>query len=465
MTIRRQWLLVLVLMSVLAVMINTLILGTLTDQSFTNYLTENYNTHLGQIESDSKLALNSDDYSIRQLQLDFETHLQEPIIAIRLFDSKGNLLVSVNDLANDAQTKTDRTMGNRMMGSRMMDYMLGSDGEETDYIKIENDGQTVGYLEVIRYSSLENTITGRLFKLNLWRNSLIAIGVVVVLALMLGLFVSKKTSKALIHTASQTQNIDLDVPLDVKISRIAEIRTIQERLLELERRLKLKQLGRKQVMDEIVHQVRTPMTILKNHIEGFEDEIVDKTHENYEICHNQIDHITSILSDMNKMLEMGGRDLIVNLETTDLSHLIEKVIKGLGLQFKNKNIAIEMMSTGKLMVTTDELLMSQVMYNLLTNAYKFTESGGVVRVEYTVRGDDVLIRISDTGCGIAERDLDKLFEAYFRGDNALKSSGQGLGLYVVRENLARLGAEIEVQSLVGEGSIFTIRHPLNRLVV
>jgi signal transduction histidine kinase len=323
----------------------------------------------------------------------------------------------------------------------------------------------VGYLEVVRYSSIENTFTGRLFKLNLWRNSLIAIGVVVVLAMILGLFVSKKTSKALIHTASQAQNIDLDETVDVSLSRIAEIRTIQERLFELERRLKLKQLGRKQVMDEIVHQVRTPMTILKNHIEGFEDGIVEQTHENYEICHNQIEHITSILSDMDKMLEVGGRDMIVNLETIDLSHLIEKVIKGISLQFKNKNIAIEVKGAGKLMVETDELLMSQVMYNLLTNAYKFTESGGLVRVEYSVAGDDVWIGISDTGCGIAKRDLDKLYDAYYRGENAIKSSGQGLGLYVVKENLARLDAEIMVQSSLGEGTIFTIRHPLNRHVV
>jgi signal transduction histidine kinase len=460
MTIRRQWLLVLVLMSVLAVLINTLILGALTDQSFTDYLTENYYIHLGQIESDLKSALSTDSYSNKQLQLDFETHLQEPIIAIRLFDTKGNLIVNVRESANDNQIRP-----NRMMGNRMMDYMMGSAGEETDNIKIEIDGRTVGYLEVVRYSSIENTFTGRLFKLNLWRNSLIAIGVVVVLAMILGLFVSKKTSKALIHTASQAQNIDLDETVDVSLSRIAEIRTIQERLFELERRLKLKQLGRKQVMDEIVHQVRTPMTILKNHIEGFEDGIVEQTHENYEICHNQIEHITSILSDMDKMLEVGGRDMIVNLETIDLSHLIEKVIKGISLQFKNKNIAIEVKGAGKLMVETDELLMSQVMYNLLTNAYKFTESGGLVRVEYSVAGDDVWIGISDTGCGIAKRDLDKLYDAYYRGENAIKSSGQGLGLYVVKENLARLDAEIMVQSSLGEGTIFTIRHPLNRHVV
>lgn len=460
MTIRRQWLVVLVLMAVLAVMINTLILGTLTDQSFTDYLTENYNTHLGQIEADSKVALSSDTYSIRQIQLDLETHLQEPIIMIRLFDAKGNLIVSIKDLDNEVRGKS-----NRMMGSRMMDYMMRSDGEETDNIKIEVEGKTIGYLEVVRYSSLENTVTGRLFKLNLWRNSVIAIGVVVVLATLIGLFVSNKTSIALIRTASQAQKIDLDETVDVKLSRIAEVRTIQERLLELERRLKLKQLGRKQVMDEIVHQVRTPMTILKNHIEGFEDGIVDKTHDNYEICHNQIDHITSILSDMNNMLEMGGRDLAVNLKSTNLTHLIEKVIKGISLQFKNKNIAIEFKGTAKLMVTTDELLMSQVMYNLLTNTYKFTEPGGMVLVEYSASGDDVLIRISDTGCGIAERDLNKLFEAYYRGDNAHNSSGQGLGLYVAKENLVRLGAEIEVQSLVGQGTIFTIKHPLNRHVV
>lgn len=460
MTIRKQWLLMLVLMAVLAVMINTVILGTLTDQSFTGYLTDNYNIHLGQIESDAKAAFSSDTYSIRQLQLDFETHLQEPITTIRLFDSTGNLLVSVKD-----QDSNNILSSNRMMGSRMMEYMMGSDGEETDIIKIEQEGQTVGYLEVVRYSSLENTLTGRLFKLNLWRNSLIAIGVVVVLAILLGLFVSKKTSKALIHTASQAQNLDLDETVDVKLSKIAEIRTIQERLLELERRLKLKQLGRKQVMDEIVHQVRTPMTILKNHIEGFEDGIVEKTHDNYEICHNQIDHITSILSDMNKMIELGGRDLIVNLETTDLSHLLEKVIKGIGLQFKNKNITIHVKGSGKLLVTTDELLMSQVMYNLFTNAYKFTESGGAVNVEYFESGANAMIKISDTGCGISEKELDKLFEAYYRGENAVKSSGQGLGLYVVKENLTRLGAEIEVQSSVGEGTIFTIKHPLNRHVV
>jgi len=100
--------------------------------------------------------------------------------------------------------------------------------------------------------------------------------------------------------------------------------------------------------------------------------------------------------------------------------------------------------------------LSQCIYNLLTNAYKFTGPHGKVEVSYEESDKNVSIHIKDTGTGIAEEDIPHLFDAYFRGHNTAAITGDGLGLYVVKENLDQMGGSVNVQSSPGAGSEFTI---------
>ena len=108
---------------------------------------------------------------------------------------------------------------------------------------------------------------------------------------------------------------------------------------------------------------------------------------------------------------------------------------------------------------TDKYKLSQCIYNILTNAYKYTMPAGKVSIAYESDEEIVTITIEDTGEGIGAADKQHLFEAYFRGSNSDSIPGEGIGLYAARENLLKINGSIEVESEIGKGSRFIVKLP------
>ena len=452
MTIRKQWMLALVVSAALSVIVNSVVLNVRINQYFVDYSTENYNTHVSQVVQFSTEALSADEYTSQQLEMQLTSHLSDPITRIRLYRADGQLL-------------SDVSVSRSMMG--MMRYgsasrMMGTTAEEIDSIDIQKDGALLGKLLITRYSSIGSSISSRQFALSLVTNSLLSFGIVFALTLVLGYFLSKRMSKDLIQTADQAVNIDLGQEKRYPKSRVPEIQTIQESLETLQARLKLKQTSRKKRIDELVHQTRTPLTILRTHLEGFQDGIIQFTPEEVKTCESQIDNLSSIITNMSGLIDAEKDVGELSLTNVDVSALIRQIIAGLKAQFDQKSITLETRSHPKISVYTDPYRLSQAVYNLLTNAYKFTPSGGRVSIAYEVIDEELVISVQDTGIGIPPEEQAKVFEAYYRGNNAASTSGEGIGLYLAKENLQQIGGTIELVSTPGNGSTFSVRLPVHR---
>lgn len=451
MTIRKQWLGVLILIAIISVVINSLVLISLTNRYFVEYAEKNYEKHFDQIVAYTKINLTEGNYLSEQLAIQLETHLNDPITRIKLYDATGQLLV-------DVSSETDMRAG--MMRNKMMSRMMGAPSEEVDHAKIYDEtGILIGQLNITRYSSVENSLATRMFNSALLSNSLISIGLVLILALITGLRVSKKMSRDLINTASFAQKIDLGNEVDMEISKVREIRIIQQSLDTLQTKLKVKQKSRKKLIDELVHQARTPLTILKTHLEGFEDGLINMSSKEIEICENQIDNITSIIENMSYMIDAEKNIESVKIEEFEFNQLIKQIISGLKVQFEKKNINLLLLSSQKIYLETDKYKLSQSIYNILTNAYKFTEPQGKVSISYKKSGDKLFITIEDNGIGISSDDQKRVFDAYYRGHGTSSVSGEGIGLYVVKENLKKIEGIVSVDSEVGKGSQFSIQIP------
>jgi signal transduction histidine kinase len=347
------------------------------------------------------------------------------------------------------------------MMSGMMGRMVDNQAEEVDSREIVVDGDVVGELIITRYSSIRDSLEAKKFILSLAGSGLISFGIVLTLIFIIGIFISRRTSRDLRLTAQQAMDIELGNTGDSPKSRIKEIRTIQHSLDTLNARLKLKQTSRKKLTDELIHQTRTPLTILKTHLEGFQDGIIEFNADEVKICEAQIEHITSIVSNMSNMIDAQKELDVVNFEQVELSQLLKQIVSGLKMQFEKKKIDLKLLNHQKMFVETDRYKLSQVIYNLLTNAYKFTEAGGSVMVNYFKQEDALNIVVEDSGKGISEEEQLKIFDVYFRGVNTGDTSGDGIGLYVVKENLEMIGGEIAVASELGRGSKFIIRLPLD----
>lgn len=453
MTIRRQWLLILTLTAVLAVFINSAILDSLINKYFLTYNSDTYDYHVNQIEQLARSALLDNSLTERQLSVQFESHLDDPIVSIKLYSADGQLLASAENMGSSGYS-----MMNGMMNG-MMSRMMHDHSEEVDSFNVTNGSAVIGVLHITRYSALNQSAASTMFKFALLRNSLLSFVIVLCILITIGVFVSRRLSRDLTNTAAQALSIDMGARPDFKLSKVREIKIIQTGLDELQNRLKIKQVGRKQVVDEFVHQTRTPLTILKTHLEGLEDGVITMSGEEMKVCQSQIDNISAIISNMSLLLDADRPTEAVRFEEFDLHALLTQIINGMRVPFEKKKISLRLRSTQKAVIATDRYKLSQSVYNLLANAYKFTEPNGAVDVSYERAENGVSIRIRDTGTGISEKDLPHLFDAYYRGENAGRTAGDGLGLFVVKENLEQVGGTVDVRSDPGGGSEFTITIP------
>lgn len=451
MTIRKQWLLVLMLIAIFSVSVNAFVLSTLTDRYFGDYMKENYDKHFNQIVEYSKRALTDEDFSLNQMAVELETHLDDPITRIKLYNAEGKLIIDVS-----ANNQMMRGMTNRGMMGRMMN----APSEEVDYAEIKQGNQVIGQINITRYSKVDNSIASQMFKVSLLFNSLYSIAIVLIFAVIIGIFISRRMSRDLVNTAEMAQNIDLGSQTNIDLAKVKEIRIIQQSLESLESRLRLRQKSRKTLVDELVHQTRTPLTILKTHLEGFEDGIIEMTPEKVKVCENQIENITSIISNMSGMIDADKDYEEINIEDFEFSALIKQIVSGLRIQFEKKHIELRLIGNQKVVLKSDKYRLSQAIYNILTNAYKFTEANGKVSVNYQVTSDKLFISIEDTGIGMGETEITRIFDAYYRSSKVSDSRGEGIGLYVAKENISRLKGIINVESKPQTGSTFTIILPL-----
>jgi Signal transduction histidine kinase len=451
MTIRRQWLIMLTLTAVLAIVVNTLIFSSLINRYFQTYTTGEYNKSLSQIKSFSKIALSQNNMTTRQIEAQLASYLNDPVTRITLYKADGSVIANVSN---------DMSSMNNMMGGMMRHRAPGTFSQEVDRTELKDSGVSIGTVNVTHYSSIGDSLTSMMFRSALIRTSLLSFVIVLALLIIIGLFVSRRLSRDLRNTSSMALNIDLGNQADIPLSKIREVRIIQQSLKELKSRLKLKQKGRKRLLDEMVHQTRTPLTILKTHLEGFQDGVIDLTPEEIKTCEMQIENISSIISNMSGLLDTERKVSPLRVEAFEFSHLLRRIIAGLKLQFDQKQIALSLMSHEKIMIKTDLYKLSQSIYNILTNAYKFTQPGSKVEVFFQADEKMLTIEIRDTGAGISPKEQQHLFEAYYKGSNAQTVPGEGLGLYVVKQNLEQIGGTIRVASAPGKGSNFIIRIPM-----
>lgn len=454
MTIRRQWLLVLFLVAILSVAINTLVLGTLTNSSFKDYVQTSYDDQVSKIldYSKEKLIDHCEDSNNVSSTLEIKSYLVDPITNIMIYDKNDDLIINVSSRIN-----TGNGNANGHGSNKMMNRMMGAQIQQSDTIDVVHDGKILGRVIIKSNSKAENSITSRIFMANLFSNSVKSVVIVLVIAFLIGAFVSKKMSKELVATANKAESIELGNKSKSIKSKVKEIQVIEHSLDRLKVKLDLKQISRKKLIDELIHQSRTPLTILKTHIEGYEDGVIDLNDDETKVLINQIDNVTSIISNLSGMIDAQKDYESIEVEEFDINDLINQITAGLRLQFEKKSINLELIYESTLVAKTDKYKLSQVIYNVLTNAYKYTPKGGNVFIEATSKASEFIIEIYDSGCGIDLEYANKIFDPYYRAPSNYDTSGDGIGLYIAKENMNEISGEISLDSNYKDGSKFIIK--------
>jgi two-component system sensor histidine kinase BaeS len=215
---------------------------------------------------------------------------------------------------------------------------------------------------------------------------------------------------------------------------------------------------RKQLMSNIAHELRTPLTIMKTHVEAISDGIIMDRNKGLDNIGNEIERLIALVRGIED-LTTAEASFFTRGETEQISlrEFISGIVDDMLPAFNVRGLTVSIKNTEALLVRVDLDKLERVMRNILSNAMKFTDSGGVT-IDYGVEGNRFFIDIADTGRGILQEDLPLVFNRFYRAAGS-GADGLGVGLAIVRELVEVMGGSVTVKSRINEGSVFRITLP------
>ena len=217
----------------------------------------------------------------------------------------------------------------------------------------------------------------------------------------------------------------------------------------------------------VSHELRTPLTSIKGFTEmvldGDAGEINEEATEYLGIVHSNAERLVALVNDLLDLSRIESGRIQLKSEAVDLNEVVKTVVDTMQQKIKEKGqslaVSVDPAATG---VVGDKDKLVQVLTNYVSNAYKYTQAGGELRIAVKKQGDCALVAVSDNGHGIAPEDQERLFTRFYRVDNSMtrEVGGTGLGLSIVKQLIELQGGEVGVQSTPGVGSTFTFTVPL-----
>ena len=217
----------------------------------------------------------------------------------------------------------------------------------------------------------------------------------------------------------------------------------------------------KSLISDISHQLRTPLTNL-NIYHGLlmDDQLsAEKRSEFTQHVHGQIEKLNWLLESLIMMsrLEVGMIEL--NKEEHNLEDTVLTAIKQVFAKAVEKEIDIRLVCDQPIMTKHDKRWTGEAIFNLLDNAVKYFEPHGRIEISMNIYEIFARIDVADHGPGMKEEEINRIFQRFYRGQNAKSVHGAGIGLYLVRQIISQQGGYVKVKSAVGKGSVFSIFLP------
>lgn len=221
---------------------------------------------------------------------------------------------------------------------------------------------------------------------------------------------------------------------------------------------------RREFVANVTHELKTPLTS----ISGFVETLQDGAADNPEIRRKFLDIIAVEASRLKRLIDdilvisdiESGRELNTDRDL-NVCEAVDEVIASIQPQIEKKRIRVETHYAYEIYIGGNRDRFKQMMMNLVENAVKYSEEGGRVTVSAEKRDGKAILRVRDEGIGIAEENLPRLFERFYRVDKSRsqKAGGTGLGLAIVKHIAGLFGGEVTVESQLGKGSTFTVILP------
>ena len=284
---------------------------------------------------------------------------------------------------------------------------------------------------------------------------------VMLLSGVLTYFVSGRALKPLRSFASQVEQVQLNNLADMRIDEevIPEFQQLSHSFNQMLERLNNAFSAQRQFTGNAAHELRTPLTLMQAQLDLFSSEHPDVPPEIAEflaLLREQTERLTRLTK---TLLEMSNLRQVARNEQIQLAPMIEEIFTDLAPLVEKRGITLE--ADGDGVMTGSDALIYRLIFNLTENAVKYNRPGGSVRVCVTQETEKLLIRVSDTGCGIPEKYQQSIFQPFFRVDKSRSREygGAGLGLSLVWEIADLHGGSVWVEESSDKGTTIAVELP------
>lgn len=235
-------------------------------------------------------------------------------------------------------------------------------------------------------------------------------------------------------------------------------------LQDVTKQQKLDQM-RKEFVANVSHELRTPLTTVRSYAETLMDGAIEDKElavQFLQVMTNEADRMTALVQDLLELSRLDNKQVQLDVTNIDLASLIDETVSAYELnEIKNGRKIDVRFHSKKIILEADSSRVKQVLHNVITNAIKYNKPDGKVTIETKNHGRYIEVKVSDTGIGIPDEDMGRIFERFYRVDKARSSTkgGTGLGLAIAKEIMELHNGEIWLTSTLGQGTTVTMYFP------
>jgi len=320
-------------------------------------------------------------------------------------------------------------------------------------------GQSVGQA-VVRFPGTGLGAADAALRTALWRAIAGAAGLAALLALLTGLAVARRITRPVERLIAVTRAMGHGDraarvgPISAP-GEIGELATAFDLMADnLDRQEQL----RRDLVADVAHELRTPIAVLQAGHEALLDGVTEPTPVQLASLRDEVLRLARMVGDLQTLAAADAAALQLTLSRQDLAGIAANAADSLAGRFEEAGIALER-RLAPVSVLADAGRLHQVVTNLLTNALKFTPSGGRVTLRTAPAGAEAVLQVTDTGPGIPADELPRIFDRFWRGRGAARISGSGIGLAVAAELASAHRGSLQARSEPGHGAQLTLTLP------
>ncbi|HEX3577583.1 MAG TPA: ATP-binding protein [Thermoanaerobaculia bacterium] len=220
---------------------------------------------------------------------------------------------------------------------------------------------------------------------------------------------------------------------------------------------------RKRMVSDVAHELRAPLTNIRCELESMQDGLTTPTPERIASLHEETMHLAHLVDDLQDLALAEAGRLEIDAQPVLVAALAKRAAAGMEMRARERGVTIKVEGDDDVAALADARRTVQVLTNLLANAVAHMEKPGEVRIAWERNGSEAIIRVIDSGAGIAPDELPRIFERFYRVDvsRSRSTGGAGLGLSIVRQLVAAQGGRVWAESVVGVGSTFSFTLPVS----